>query len=147
MLKCHRSSRLLILLAAAVSVMPFAATPARASSCNLTKALNLLTRGQTESVNGNKATAVDTQLQAAREGWICYEDRNQSSEVRGKMGKASADILNGAAQDADAAGDQDKALRIAKLALAEYKQLARDRTLPLAIRVYADSVVQAATSP
>ena len=121
--------------------------PADASACNLSKTLALLRQGQTQSVEGDKAHGVDTQVAAAREAWICYQDRNQSSTIRGNMGKASADILNGAAQDADAIGNGPKALRLALQALSEYKTLARDRTIPLQVRVYADSAAQAASSP
>jgi hypothetical protein len=125
----------------------FVPAPVSASSCNPTKTLALLRQGQTESVNGNKTEAVDTQVKAATEAWICYQDGDQSSEIRGRSGKASADILNGAAQDADASGDAARALQLAKMALARYKVLARDRSLPLDVRVYADSAVQTATSP
>lgn len=123
------------------------ATPAHASSCNPQKALALLAKGQTASVNGDKAEAVDLQLQAADAAWACYQDRSQTAHIRGTMGKAAADILNGAAQDADSVGESDKAVKIAKLSLAAYKTIAADRSLPLDIRTYADGAVEAATSP
>jgi len=63
------------------------------------------------------------------------------------MGKASADILVGAAQDADAIGNDKAAKAMALLALVEYRALAKDHSIPLEIRVYADSAVQSATSP
>jgi hypothetical protein len=136
-----------IALSAGIIVALFVSAPVRASSCNPMKTLALLRQGQTQSVNGNKTEAVDTQVKAANEDWVCYQDGDQSSETRGKSGKASADILNGAAQDADASGDEARAVQLAKMALARYKVLARDKSLPLDVRVYADSAVQAATSP
>jgi hypothetical protein len=117
------------------------------ANCNPRNALNLLTKGQTASVNGDKASAVDIQLRAADAAWDCYMDKAQSAHIRGTMGKAAADILNGAAQDADAAGQEQKAIKIAKLALKAYQTIAADRSLPLDIRTYADSAVEAATSP
>lgn len=133
--------------AALVLTLCSQARPVDASVCNISKTLALLRQGQTQSVEGDKARGLNTEVAAAPEAWICYQDHNQSSTIRGNMGKASADILNGAAQDADAIGNGPKAVRLALQALSEYKTLARDRTIPLQIRVYADSAVQAATSP
>lgn len=135
-----------------MTLLAFAALVALAGSsayanCNPQNALKLLTKGQTASVNGNKASAVDIQLRAAEAAWDCYLDKTQTAHVRGTMGKAAGDILNGAAQDADAAGEEDKAVKIAKLALKAYRTIAADRSLSLDIRTYADSAVEAATSP
>jgi len=136
-------------LAAAVTALAFLSPgPAEASStCNPTKALNLLRQGQVASVDGNKKKAVAIQMHAAVEAWICYQDQTQSARVRGTMGKAAAHIANGAAQDAEAVGDDRGAVKLAKLALTAYKTIARDRSLPLDIRTYADGAVEAATSP
>ncbi len=138
---------LMSIFAALILAAICAPPPAAASACNPAKTLALLRQGQTQSVEGDKARGADTQEAAAREAWLCYQDHGQSSTMRGNIGKASADILNGAAQDADAIGNGQKALRLALLAVSRYKTLARDRTIPLQIRVYADSAAQAATSP
>lgn len=142
-----RSSRQTFTLIAFAVLAAVCSLPAHANTCNPQKALTLLTKGQTASVNGDKAEAVDIQLRAADATWDCYRDKAQSAQTRGTMGKATADILNGAAQDADAAGESDKAVKIAKLALAAYKTIATDRSLPLEIRTYADGAVEAAMSP
>jgi len=44
---------------------------ASAAACNPAKALTLLRQGQQQSVDGDKAKAVATQFQAAREAWTC----------------------------------------------------------------------------
>jgi len=142
----RRCYGLVLLSLLTVSAFVFTSAPAVAAECNPAKALTLLKQGQAQSVNGEKSKGVDTQVRAADTAWACYKDADLPAESRGKMGKASADILVGASQDADALGE-GRAVTLAKLALSRYKILAKDRSLPLSVRVYADSAVQAATSP
>lgn len=143
-----QSLRSIIVVAFTISI--FATSPilvATAESCNAPKALALLRRGQTQSVNGDKEKGVATQFAASKEAWFCYLDASLNSKTRGVYGKASADVVLGAAQDAEAIGQHKVAVALATLAVNEYQKLARNRALPLEIRTYADSAVQAATSP
>jgi len=118
-----RKEQLLALMTSIATVALFlaASNPLSASGCNPTKALVLLKQGQTEAVDGKKTQAVDTQVLASREAFKCYQDHGQSSATRGTSGKAAADILNGAAQDAESSGDHPKAVTLAEMALALYR--------------------------
>jgi len=118
-----------------------------AESCNAPKALALLRLGQSQSVDGEKEKGIITQFAASKEAWFCYLDPFLNSKSRGTYGKASADVVNGAAQDAEAIGQHKVAISLVMLALKEYRALSHNHSLPLEIRVYADGVVQAATSP